>query len=209
MSSAAERAHAAIRAAILDGTHAPGAMLSENALADELGMSRTPVRTAVASLRDEGWLRIYPQRGALVLGVDADEARDLTHAVQALELAGLRDADEPVLDATIASLRDELDGQRAAVEAADAETLRRRSTAFHRGMATAAGNRILDDLYDRLGDRRALLNRSAASTILARGTVVVDEHAALLDLASARDWEGFRTLLRAHVDEAHAGLLSG
>lgn len=207
MPSAAERAHVAIRASILDGTHAPGTMLSENALAVELGMSRTPVRTAVASLRDEGWLRIYPQRGALVLGVGADEARDLTHALQALELTGLRDADDDKLDAVLERLRDTLPAQRDAIEARDAEALRARSTAFHRAMATAAGNRVLDDLYDRLDDRRTLLNRSAAGTILARGPVSVDEHATLLDLAAARDWEAFRTLLRTHVDEAHPGLL--
>ena len=53
--TAAERAHAHIRDAIVGGGLEPGTMLSENALAGELSMSRTPVRAALARLQEEGW----------------------------------------------------------------------------------------------------------------------------------------------------------
>lgn len=206
MGNAADRAHEAIRAGILDGVHAPGAMLSENALAAALGMSRTPVRSALARLGDEGWVRVYPQRGALVTSVDADEAHDLTHALQAIELAGIRDATMEQRGATIARLRTDLAAHRAASAAGDADGARARSTAFHRVLAQAAGNRFLDELYDRLHDRRTLLNRQSAGAIAARADRIADEHEALLDLAESGDWEAFATALRAHVDDAHGAV---
>lgn len=64
--SAAERAYQVIRENIIDGTHQPGTMLSESSLAADLGDSRTPVRVALARLQDDGWIIVYPKRGALV-----------------------------------------------------------------------------------------------------------------------------------------------
>lgn len=52
--SAVERAHHALRSSILSGELAPGAMISEAAVAESLSMSRTPVRSALARLQDEG-----------------------------------------------------------------------------------------------------------------------------------------------------------
>ena len=51
-------------------------MLSESALAASLSMSRTPVRAALGRLQDEGFVTIYPQRGALVRELTADEVRE-------------------------------------------------------------------------------------------------------------------------------------
>ena len=73
---ASRRAYDRIRHDIVAGTLAPGTMLSENELATELGMSRTPVRTALSRLQSEGWVTIYPQRGALVRELTADEVRE-------------------------------------------------------------------------------------------------------------------------------------
>jgi DNA-binding GntR family transcriptional regulator len=207
MASAAHDAHEAIRRSIIDGTHPPGTMLSENALAATLGVSRTPVRAALARLEDERWLRIYPKRGALVLPIGAEEARDLTRALQAFELTGMRDASPSELERALAALRNQLGEQRAAVDAGDVERLLALSGRFHRTMASAASNRVLADLYTRLDGRRAMLTRSSAASMLRRGDALVAEHARLIDLAEARDWEAFIAALRAHMDDTHSETL--
>jgi len=208
MSSAAEQAYAAIRACIVDGRHAPGTMLSENDLAASLHMSRTPIRSAITRLSDEGWLRVYPKRGVLVLGIDASEARDLTRALQAFEVTGLRDASPEALATTVACLRDELVRQSQAVRRGDVESLLASSARFHRAMASAAGNTVLQSLYDRLDDRRALLSRASATTMLERGDVLIAEHEQLIDLAESGEWEAFIGVLRSHVNETHAEALA-
>ncbi len=65
--SAADLAYRHIRDAILTGAYEAGTMLGEIPLAEEIGVSRTPVRTALALLQDEGWVTRYPKRGALVV----------------------------------------------------------------------------------------------------------------------------------------------
>lgn len=90
--SAVERAHAEIRAAIIEGRYEPGVMLSESELAAALGVSRTPVRTALARLQDEGWVTIYAKRGALVRGLSADELRYSADVRQTLQILGVERA---------------------------------------------------------------------------------------------------------------------
>src|SRR5699024_3121576 len=83
--SAAERAYRVIRSHVLGGVHVPGTMLGEAALATEIEVSRTPVRVALARLQDEGWILIYPKRGAIVQGVDERTIVELADVRYVLE----------------------------------------------------------------------------------------------------------------------------
>src|SRR3954466_3146051 len=78
--SAAARVYAYVKERLLDGTFAGGALLSENELSQQLGLSRTPVRQAFVQLEAEGLLELYPKRGALVVPVAASEIEDVFEA---------------------------------------------------------------------------------------------------------------------------------
>jgi DNA-binding GntR family transcriptional regulator len=65
-----------IRKRILDGRYPGGMRLQQEALAEELGVSRIPVREALVLLESEGLLKIFPHRGAVVLEVSADEVAE-------------------------------------------------------------------------------------------------------------------------------------
>jgi DNA-binding GntR family transcriptional regulator len=104
--SAAERAYSVIRGQILNGSHVPGTMLGEAALATEIGVSRTPVRVALARLQDEGWIHIYPKRGAIVQGIDERTVAELADARYVLETTAVERASEPMRQ----RLAEKLDG---------------------------------------------------------------------------------------------------
>jgi DNA-binding GntR family transcriptional regulator len=89
---AAQRAYDHTKTLILDGSAKPNDMLSEGEVATQLGVSRTPVREAFTRLQSEGWLRLYPRRGALVVPPDHEQARDLVTARIMLESAALEAA---------------------------------------------------------------------------------------------------------------------
>ena len=72
---ATDRAYAHVKTGLLDGTYPDGHLLSEGEVAAALQMSRTPVREAFLRLQAEGFLRLYPKRGALVVPVTPTEAR--------------------------------------------------------------------------------------------------------------------------------------
>src|SRR4051812_49823574 len=77
---AGARVYAHVKERLLDGSFPGGALLSENELSQQLGLSRTPVRQAFVQLEAEGLLELYPKRGALVVPVAASEIEDVFEA---------------------------------------------------------------------------------------------------------------------------------
>jgi DNA-binding GntR family transcriptional regulator len=106
--SVGQLTHDALRGAILAmDVYAPGAdlRLDEKRLAAELGVSRTPVREALARLEHEGLVRILPRRGVYIVRKTKAEIVEMIIAWGALEATAARLACERATDAEIASLR--------------------------------------------------------------------------------------------------------
>ena len=83
--AAKDRAHDYVKPQVLTGAFPGGELISEGEVAAALGMSRTPVREAFLRLEAEGLLRLYPQRGALVVPVSSEEAHAVIEARLLLE----------------------------------------------------------------------------------------------------------------------------
>lgn len=81
-----------LRTAILDGEHAAGAQLRQDALAEAFGVSRIPVREALFQLEAEGLVQLVPHKGALVTGLSKEEVDDVFDLRVMLEPRLLRDA---------------------------------------------------------------------------------------------------------------------
>src|SRR5215469_13320378 len=74
-----------LRNAIINGQLAPGARLIERQMCELLGVSRTLVREALRQLEAEGWIRILPNRGPVVISMTPEEVRELYEVRSALE----------------------------------------------------------------------------------------------------------------------------
>ncbi len=105
---------AALRQRILTGELAPGTRHSVYRLADELGVSRTPVREAVLRLADLGLVTIERNRGITIRGVRAEDVRDVFELRLLLEVPAAAGAASQVDDALAERLSDALDAMRHA-----------------------------------------------------------------------------------------------
>ena len=76
-----------LRKSIIDGTLKMGQILSERKISEELGVSKSPVREALAQLRDEGLINIEPQKGARVFSLSDDEVSQICDFRLAIEMA--------------------------------------------------------------------------------------------------------------------------
>ena len=199
--SSAERAYDALRARILDGEVPPGTMLGESGLAAELGMSRTPVRAALSRLQDEGWIAIYPRRGALVRGLGQRAVGELAEARVLLETSGERAATAAARVEIVPRLEELIATHRRALAAGDLPLLVRTLQSFHRCFVEAGGNRVLLELYGRLADRHRFALSSAGASLFDRGEDAISEHVLLLECFRDGDSAGFERTLRAHVSE--------
>jgi DNA-binding GntR family transcriptional regulator len=202
--TAARRAHRAIRDGILDGTHEGGSMLSENTLATALGMSRTPVRAALLRLEEEGWVTIYPKRGALVRAFTAEDGQEMAGARHLLETGGVRAASPQALAWLCTRLEALIDAQAKAVQAADRDEFVQLCMSFHRAFVEVAGNGLLLDFSDRLRSRQAVMLHLSLRTIDAQAEQLVEEHRALLDVCRRGDLDRFAALLHDHMTDSPA-----
>jgi DNA-binding transcriptional regulator YhcF (GntR family) len=95
----------ALRAAIVDGTLAPGAPLRQDAIARHFSVSAIPVREALRQLESEGWAKAAVHKGATVAPLSADEAREIYEIRSALESLALGLAIPHHTDATLAEAK--------------------------------------------------------------------------------------------------------
>lgn len=197
--SAADLAYTAILEAILSGEYAPGVMLAETTLGLELGVSRTPIRSALSRLQDEGWITIYPKRGALVRGMTDREIADLTDARLILESVSVRRADEAVRLALASRLDDEIEVHRQHLARRDLRSFIESTLAFHRSFVQAAGNSVLLEFNDRLTNRQRFLIFRYGDSYLARADEIIAEHQALVEAVRAGGGTEFAEALRAHL----------
>ncbi|WP_137726023.1 GntR family transcriptional regulator [Prescottella subtropica] len=205
--SAAESTYREVKELILSGELPGGELISEGEIASRMGVSRTPVREAFLRLETEGWMRLYPKRGALVVPVAEGEAEHVvdarrlveTHAAEAVA------ADPRARDALVAALRENLDRQRELVGAGgDAAAFSLLDADFHRTLVRAGGNPLLESFYDTLRERQRRMTAHSLARDPEQITKIVDDHARLADLIAAGDTTAFTTAVRTHMREVHA-----
>lgn len=207
--SSAEHAYREVKERILSGALPGGELISEGEIAAALGTSRTPVREAFLRLETEGWMRLYPKRGALVVPIPPDEAEHVAHARYVVETAAVRTLVATGPGAVEASLRASLDRQRVLAAGRDLDSFAVEDTDFHRSYVVAAGNPLLTGFYDSLRERQRRMN----SVALRRGPLdidrIIDQHVRLTELLIGGDVDGFATTLVEHLAGVHQLELQG
>lgn len=199
--AAAHRAYAFVKERLLDGRYPGGTLLSENRLAKELGISRTPVRQAFLQLEVEDLLDLYPRRGALVKPISASEADDVLEARLLIEKHCARHAATRESDLG-RELRDLLAEQERALSS-NATDFILADRDFHRAIVAANGNRILTRQYDGLRDR---LQRMAATAVAAdprHMATFIAEHREIAGAIERGDGRAAADLMASHLRRAH------
>jgi DNA-binding GntR family transcriptional regulator len=195
--SAAARAYEYVKERLLDGRFAGGTLLSENEIARELGLSRTPVRHAFVELQGEELLDLYPRRGAVVRPISASEAEEILEARLLIEThCAVRDCDDGprvarALEPSLAQQEAALPGDALAFSAADRE--------FHHTIVAANGNSFLTRQYDSLRDRQQRIAATAVSRDPALAQEFLIGHRALAAAIEQQDRELAAEWVAAHL----------
>ncbi|WP_345497713.1 GntR family transcriptional regulator [Nocardia callitridis] len=209
MYSSAENAYREVKERILSGALSGGELISEGEVAADLGTSRTPVREAFLRLETEGWMKLYPKRGALVVPIPADEAEHVAYARYVVEAAAVRalaNADRTTLAAMLMS---SLERQRTLAAEGDLDRLADEDTDFHRSYVIAAGNPLLAGFYDSLRERQRRMNSVAFHRGPMDVDLIIDQHVHLATLITDGDGDGFATALVEHLAGVHRLRLTG
>ncbi|QIX26469.1 GntR family transcriptional regulator [Nocardioides sp. JQ2195] len=201
--TAADRAHEYLRGAIMRGELTGGTMLSENELAARLSMSRTPVRAALVRLQQEGWVTIYPQRGALVRSIELGELQESAQMRHALETCGVHRSTEHTRSRARATLTENLAQQESVLASGAFDGFAPLALQFHRGFVELAQNQLMLVAYDRLQDRQLFSINQSAPRIAGDPALVIAEHRTLMTAALDGDQHAFSDALDAHQTRSH------
>lgn len=208
--SAAEIAYESVKSGILDGELPGGSMVSEGSVADALGMSRTPVREAFLSLQAEGWMRLYPKRGALIVEAQPRELQDVVEARVLIETDSVRrvSRDGARAQELAAVLAEIIERQRTAYVDGDLAGLAEADTAFHATIVEAGQNALLAGFFASLRDRQRRMVARSLWRRDDRTVQVLGDHELLARIISDGDPDAFEMALARHIRNTHRDLLS-
>jgi DNA-binding GntR family transcriptional regulator len=202
------RLHAYLRACILDGRIPPGTKLSQVALAEQLGVSRTPLREVLRMLQDEGFVEFEPNQRMRVAGLDPAEL-DADYACRILlETLGLSMTLESIRSRQRQEMRRLLTAMRRAARIGDFPRWFETHHAYHRMMTAEAGQpllRTLQSLEDRSVRYIRIYQQAEPGDWQTAGDV---EHAAILDALTAGDDRAAFTGLARHLARTALRVLS-
>jgi DNA-binding GntR family transcriptional regulator len=201
------RAYAWTKERIVDGTYAGGELISEGQVAAALAVSRTPVREAFLRLSADGFLQLFPKRGAVVVAVTAGEVADVLGARQLVEGWAAQQvavAGDPTR--LLEELGDCLERQRTAALTGDHRAFQEADRAFHHAVVRAAGNGLLVAFHRTLRDRQLRMGASAVLADPRRTDRILTEHAQLLARLAAGDPDGARRVSDAHLAATRTAL---
>jgi DNA-binding GntR family transcriptional regulator len=202
-------AYGALKEAIRNNVFAPGYQGSEQEIASQLGMSRTPVHEAIIRLQEEGLVRVLPRRGVVVCAISPEDMREIYEAIMALEAASAElIAGQPHPMRLQAAA--ELDAVNVAMEAAlaqdDLTGWARADERFHQLLVERSGNgrlaRMFSTIMDQSHRARMLTLRLRPKPLLS-----VEEHRGIADAIRLGDPPAARDRAKGHRVRARDQLL--
>jgi DNA-binding GntR family transcriptional regulator len=196
--SAAKRAYDFAKWAILSAVYQGGDVITEGGIANELGISRTPVREALLRLEVEGLVRLYPKRGAVVSSFSVQEAEDVLEARVLVEnyTAGRSFANRATMLPDLEQVHEEMRRRRREHDTAGFTDCDRR---FHELIVDAAGNTVLSSIYRTLRERQTLFTSVIVRGRTDRMDAAIAEHDKIIDTLHGDDEDAFCACVNDHL----------
>lgn len=196
--SITDQVRESIRSAIIDGELAPGSLHSVQALADVLGVSRTPVREALIDLGRHGMVRFERNRGVRILQTSIHELEEILTLRLLLEVPSAHRAAGQASKTAVSAMRNALAAMEKAAARDDEPALMEHDRRFHQAIHAMSGNRRLAEYVDSLRD--LVLMRGISTGGRSRSLdQIVDEHREILAAIESGDAERARSAMKRHL----------
>lgn len=190
--------YAVLREHVVKGHFLPGAALSEKRLAEEFGVSRTPVREALIKLSEDGLVNIVPQSGTYVAPIDLDAVYDSQLIREALECATVFAAARNIGPAEAEELEAILQLQRDRLAAGEHEGFVEADDRMHARLIEISGHRNVGKAV-----QGAKLHLDRVRYLAGEDSphihFVIGQHEEIIDRVVNHDGRGARRAMRNHL----------
>lgn len=184
-----------LRKAILRGELKPGERLMEIALANRLGVSRTPVREAIRMLEQEGLVIMIPRKGAQVAQITMKDLNDVLEVRLGLEELAMQFACKRITQEEIGEMKQALEEIERLQEAEDVTALAEADVAFHDIIYKATDNKRLNQIINNVREQMYRYRVEYLKDSRTRGTLL-KEHREIYEAVAGRDEERAKACIR-------------
>ena len=199
------RLHARLYADILTGRLRPGEALSETRIAEQHGMSRTPVREVFQTLAKEGLLRIVPQIGTFVTPINLAAVKTSQFIREALESRAVRDAADRASHSQVAVLREQIAAQAKAIRSGDHVAFFALDETMHRLILEMSGH---PGVWGLIASVKAQLDRLRYLSLEEPAwlTMIFRQHREIVAAIAAHDLTRAESAMQQHLRTAFAAI---
>ena len=195
-----------LRQAILRGKLQPGERLMEIHLAQQLGVSRTPVREAIRMLEQEGLVIMIPRKGAIVAEITKSDLEDVLEVRAALEELAVKKACRNISQEQLQELKKAAGKFAASLQKEDLMACAQADVAFHEIISAATENRRLIQILNNIREqiyRYRLENLKDKSS----HANLVEEHTAICRALEERSEEKASDAVRVHIEHQKISIM--
>jgi DNA-binding GntR family transcriptional regulator len=201
-----ERVYQALKEMIIFKEIPPGEKLDEDSLANQLGVSRTPIRESLYRLENEGIVKIIPRRGAFIVKHSKESINEILSVREVLEGLSAREAANHITDAALEVLESLSEKfSESNVRLLSKEYLQV-DVKFHKTIIEASKNEWLISLMNILNDHIQML-RLRTVTFQGRPEQSLSEHRRILEALKAGDPLLAESLMREHINNVRESYL--
>lgn len=204
-----EQVYVELEEEILSGELARGTALGEIALSSRLGVSRTPVRSAIHRLAEDGLVETVANKGAVVVGITREDLIDIYRIRVRLEGLASAIATDKITPEGIRTLRESVELSEFylnKIDSGDTDRLKELDSAFHETIYKATGNRLLCKTLSEL-HRKIKLYRKISLSVPGRLRLSILEHKEILAAIEAKNAAEADRLTSLHIERALENLM--
>ncbi len=195
-----------LRDAIINQTLEPGERLMEIQLADEMGVSRTPVREAIRKLELEGLVIMVPRKGAYVAGISVKDIHEVFEVRAALEGLAASLAAQRITPEELDEMEKSLFVEAGEIDGNNLRSIVEIDTTFHDLLYKTARNEKLVQMVNNLQEQLQRF-RSASLARPGRSKTALEEHRKILEALALRDSKLAQALAIEHIENAETAMM--
>lgn len=192
---------------ILSEKYRSGEILSELSLSKQLGVSRTPIREAVRRLEQENLIEYMP-KGIKVLGISAEDVKDIFDVRLAIEGLAVKKSAEKVTDEQLKILEETVELQEFYTARNDADHIKNMDSRFHEKIYECCNSSTYSEILSLL-HKKTQRYRMLSVENEQRAKEAVKEHRKILNALISRDGEKAKKLTEQHIINAKKNILGG
>lgn len=194
-----EMVYEELKMQILKGSIIPGTRMMEVELAEEMGVSRTPIREAIRKLEKEGLVTIEPRRGAYASMISTEDMVEILEVRQDLEGLAAFFAADRMTKSQMDELREVSNSYNEAVRQGNMEAMIKHDTRFHHIIVESCRNKILVQMIEQLQEL-VLRFRYIYYDNFKRAENMPEEHEAIVAAISEGDADKARAAADIHIE---------